>query len=165
MEPSNPLLKEVFLVVKACIIMTYLSCFHSMLLLIKLSVVFSLQSFFCEKFKIYWFISAKGFSKLDTYMSFKSKFCMEGYLDSISRVWYAKGKNKYSSIRYGTGRFNKTPRNERFYTLCKVKQKPSVEDEMHCPRYARLRKDLYDCIHYKCPKFKDVHDGHNLITY
>ena len=31
---------------------------------------------------------------------------------------------------------------------------------VHCPRYALLRKDLYECIHYLCPNFKDLHDNH-----
>ena len=65
-----------------------------------------------------------------------------------------------------TGRFSKTPHEERLCTFCKANQKPSVEDEMHvlihCPRYAFLRKDLYDCIDNFCPNFKDLHDDHKF---
>ena len=65
-----------------------------------------------------------------------------------------------------TGRFSKTPREERLCAFCKAKQKPSVEDEMHvlihCPRYAFLRKDLYDCIYHLCPNFKDLNDDHKF---
>ena len=65
-----------------------------------------------------------------------------------------------------TGIFSKTAREERLGTFCKAKQKPSVEDEMHvlihCPRYAFLRKDLYDSIYHLCPNFNDLHDDHKF---
>ena len=48
------------------------------------SAVVTLSSFLCEKFTVYWGNTRSSFSKLDTYRSFKSSFCMEGYLDTIS---------------------------------------------------------------------------------
>ena len=33
---------------------------------------------------------------------------------------------------------------------------------IHCPWYAFLRKDLYDCIYHLCPNFKDLHDDHKF---
>ena len=47
------------------------------------SATVTLQSFLCEKFRIYWSNTVSSFSKLNTYVSFKSKFCMEGYPDTI----------------------------------------------------------------------------------
>ena len=103
-------------------------------------------------------------------MSFKSKFCMEGYLDTISnrthRVWYTKVRISNHRFTVETGRFSKTPSEARLCTFCKAKQKLSVEDEMHvlihCPRCAFLRKDLYDCIYHLCPNFKDLHDDYKF---
>ena len=54
----------------------------------------TLLSFLFEKFTVYWGNTISSFSKLDTYRSFKSSFCMEGYLNTISnrshRVCYSK---------------------------------------------------------------------------
>ena len=44
----------------------------------------NLLSFLCEKLTIYLGNTISSFSKLDSYRSFKSSFCMEGYLDTIS---------------------------------------------------------------------------------
>ena len=178
MKSSNPLLQEAFSVSKSLHyngVSTWFSFYDNLCKLVNVGsdnppVVSILQSFLCEKFGIYWFNTVKSFSQLDAYMSFKSKFCMEGYLDTISnrthRVWYTKVRNSNHRFAVETGRFSKTPREERLCTFCKAKQKPSVEDEMHvlihCPRYAFLRKDLYDCIYHLCPNFKDLHDDHKF---
>ena len=46
-------------------------------------------------------------------MSFKNKFCKEGYLDTISnrthRVWYTKIRISNHRFTVETGRFSKTP--------------------------------------------------------
>ena len=178
MESSNPLLQEAFSVSKSLHyngVSTWFSFYDNLCKLVNVGsdnppVVFILQSFLCEKFRIYWFNTVKSFSRLDAYLSFKSKFCMECYLDTISnrthRVWYTKVRISNHRFAVETGRFSKTPREERLCTFCKAKQKPSVEDEMHvlihCPRYAFLRKDLYDCIYHLCPNFKDLHDDHKF---
>ena len=64
-----------------------------------------------------------SFSKLNTYVSFKSKFCMEGYLGAIlnttHRIWYTKIRINYSRFAVETGRFSKIPRNERLFLCCK----------------------------------------------
>ena len=57
------------------------------------SAVVTLLSFLRGKITVYWGNTTSSFSKLDTNRSFKSSFCMEGYLDTISnrshRVCYA----------------------------------------------------------------------------
>ena len=75
-----------------------------------------LQSFLCEKFRIYWSNTISSFSKLNTYVSFKSKFCMKGYLDTIlnrtHRIWYTKIRISNHRFAVETGRFSKIPRDE-----------------------------------------------------
>ena len=62
---------------------------------------------------------------LDTYTrrSFKSSFCMEGYLDTISnrshRVFYSKMRISNYRFAIETGRFRKIPRDERRCLFCK----------------------------------------------
>ena len=75
------------------------------------SAVVTLLSFLCEKFTVYWGNTISSFSKLDTYRSFKSSFCMEGYLDTISnrshRVCYSKMRISNHRFAIETGRFRK----------------------------------------------------------
>ena len=109
--------------------------FHSTTIICKLinvksddpSAVLLLQSFLCEKYRIHWSNTITSFSKLDTYMSFKNKFCKEGYLDTISNrthnVWYTKIRISNHRFAVETGRFSKTPRDERFCLFCKKLQK------------------------------------------
>ena len=59
-------------------------------------------------------------------MSFKSRFCMEGYLDTISNsthsVWYTKIRISNNRFAVEIGRFSKIPRDERFCLFCKKKK-------------------------------------------
>ena len=75
------------------------------------SAVVTLLSFLCEKFTVYWGNTISSFSKLDTYRSFKSSFCMEGYLGTISnrshRVCYSKMRISNHRFAIETGRFRK----------------------------------------------------------
>ena len=95
-----------------------------------------LESFLCEKFRIYWSNTISSFSKLNLYVSFKSKFCIEGYLDTIlnraHRIWYTKIRISNHRFAVETGRFSKIPRDERLCLFCKKKKTNSViEDEKH----------------------------------
>ena len=100
-------------------------------------------------------------------MSFKNKFCKEGYFDAISnrthRVWYTKIRISNHRFAVETGRFSKAPRDERFCLFCKKQQMSAVEDEkhvlVHCPRYGSLRKELYNIINDLCPNFKDLRNN------
>ncbi|MEW8544064.1 MAG: hypothetical protein AB2693_11065, partial [Candidatus Thiodiazotropha sp.] len=172
MESRNPLLQEAFFVSKSLHnngVSTWFSFYDNICKLLGTgsddpSAVFILRSYLTKKFENYWFNTINNFSKLDSYISFKSKFCMEGYLDTISnrlhRVWYTKTRISNHRFAVETGRFRKTPRDERFCLFCKTQQKSLVEDEMHvlvyCPRYATLRKELYDNINDFCPNFKGL---------
>ena len=84
-----------------------------------------LQSFLCSKFRIYWSYTISIFSKLNTYVAFKSKFCMEGYLDTIlnrtHRIWYTKIRIRNHRFAVETDRFSKIPRDERLCLFCKKK--------------------------------------------
>ena len=101
-ESPNSLLREAFSISKSLHnngVSTWFSFYDNICKLINVksddpSAVLLLQSFLCEKYRIYWSNTIMSFSKLDTYMSFKNKFCKEGYLDTISNrthgVWYTK---------------------------------------------------------------------------
>ena len=56
-------------------------------------------------------------------MSSKNKFCKEAYLDTMSnethRVWCTKIRISNHRFVVETGRFSKTPRDERFFLFCK----------------------------------------------
>ena len=86
-----------------------------------------LQSFLYEKFRIYWSNTISSFSKLKTNVSFKSKFCMEGYFDTIlnrtHRIWYTKIRISNQSFAVKTGSFSKITRDERLCLFCKTKKK------------------------------------------
>ena len=60
--------------------------------------------------------------KLDTYTSFKCRFVMEDYLDTIAnrehRVQSMKILISNYRLAIGTGRFSKTPRNDRLCLYC-----------------------------------------------
>ena len=87
------------------------------------SATVMLQFFFVKKFRIYWSNTISSFSKLNTYVSFKSKFCMEGYLDTIlnktHRIWYTNIRISNHRFAVETGRFSKIPRDERLRLFCK----------------------------------------------
>ena len=130
----------------------------------------TLLSFLCEKFTVYWGNTISSFSKLDTYRSFKSSFCMEGYLDTISnrshRVCYSKMRISNYRFAIETGRFRKIPRDERCCLFCKEQSIAVIEDEkhilLHCPLYEQYRKQLYGSVDELCPNFKDLENGDQL---
>ena len=126
----------------------------------------TLLSFHCEKFRVYWGNTISSFSKLDTYTcrSFKSSFCMDGYLDTISnrlhRVCYSKMRISNHRFAIETGRLRKIPRDERCCLFCKKTQSIAVtEDEkhilLHCPLYEKYREHLYGSVDELCPNFKN----------
>ena len=134
------------------------------------SAVVTLLSFLCEKFTVYWGNTISSFSKLDTYRSFKSSFCMEGYLDTISnrshRVCYSKMRISNHRFAIETGRFRKIPRDERCCLFCKEQSIAVTEDEkhilLHCPLYEQYRKQLYCSVNELCPNFKNLENGDQL---
>ena len=124
------------------------------------------QVIFCEKFRIYWSNTISSFSKLNTCVSFKSKFCMEWYLDTIlnrtHRIWYTKIRISNHRFAVETGRSIKIPRDERLCLFCKKNKQTNsvIEDEkhvlLHCPRDESLRKESYNSINELCPSFKQL---------
>ena len=95
-----------------------------------------------QEWLIYWysfvinFVYTGHFSKLDTYNSFKCRFNMKGYFNSISnrehRDHYSKIRISNHRLAIETGRFNKTPRNDRICLYCKNRSNPVIEDEKTC---------------------------------
>ena len=177
-ETSNSLLREAASVSKSLHdngISTWFSFYDRVRKLINVKVddssaAVSLLSYLCEKFRIYWVNTISSFSKLDTYSSFKSRFCMEGYLDTISnrahRVCYSKIRISNHRFAIETGRFRKVPRNERWCLFCKKQSDSVVEDEkhilLHCPLYELNRKQLFSCVYELCPNFKHLNDDERL---
>ena len=137
------------------------------------SAVVTLLSFLCEKFRVYWGNTISSFSKLDTYRSYKSSFCMVGYLDTISnrshRVCYSKMRIGNHRFAIETGRFRKIPTEERGCLFCKKQSIAVIEDEKHIvfhwPLYEQYRKQLYGSVDELCPNFKDLknHDQLNFL--
>ena len=129
----------------------------------------TLLYFLCEKFRVYWGNTISSFSKLDTYRPFKSSFCMEGYLHTISnrshRVCYSKMWISNQRFAIETGRFRKIPRDIRCCLFCKKNTQSIavIEDEkhilLHCPLYEQYRKQLYGSVDELCPNFKDLENG------
>ena len=107
---------------------------------------------------------------MDTYSFFKSRFCMERYLDTISnrthRVCYSKIRISKHRFAIETGRFRKVPRNERWCLFCKKQLDSVVEDEkhilLHCPLYELHREQLFSCVYELCPNFKHLNDDERL---
>ena len=136
------------------------------------SCVVNLLNFMCDKFRTYWFNTVSSFSKLDTYTSFKCRFDMEDYLDTISnrehRVQYRKIRISNHRLAIETGRFNKTQRNDRLCLYCKHHSKSDIEDEKHillrCPRYDVYRNELFAYVDELCPRFKEL-NGFEKFNY
>ena len=59
-----------------------------------------------------------------------------------------------------TGRFSKTPRNDRLCLYCKKHSSLGIEDEkhilLHCPRYDVYRNQLFAYVEELCPRFKEL---------
>ncbi|MCU7800906.1 MAG: reverse transcriptase family protein [gamma proteobacterium symbiont of Lucinoma myriamae] len=128
--------------------------------------VVSLKVKLCNKFVDYWHKTLHGFSKMDTYSSFKDKFCFERYLVTVGnrahRVIYTKMRISNHRLAVETGRFHKIPRNERVCIYCKNIGISQVEDEKHvllqCERFEGIRKELLHLLQTTCPNFNILRD-------
>ena len=95
-----------------------------------------------------WLINVNNKPKLHPYGIFQNTYETENYctigLKRGQRSLLAKLRLGTLPINIELGRYNGTPRNERWYPFCKTK----IEDEIHtcimfyCPLYQPLRQTL-----------------------
>ena len=66
-----------------------------------------------------------------------------------------------------TGRFSKTPRNERICLHCKTDNFSEIGDEQHlllkCSRFSEIRIDLFDHVRKSCPRIDTLNDENKFI--
>ena len=94
--------------------------------------------------------SGNGPNKLRTYCTFKNIFQTEFYVENIMtrshRSALAKFRCGVAPIRLKTGRYEKSPGNERFCSFCL----DCIEDECHvileCPVYSDMRVPLLEAV-------------------
>ena len=99
--------------------------------------------------------------KLRTYKGYKHTFGTENYLkvnlDRSERSFISQFRLRILPLRIETGRFNRTPLEERLCTLCNSE---AVEDENHflyeCEKYQVERKSLMDKACELDNTFKDL---------
>ena len=109
----------------------------------------------CDCYIQYWSDRIKTFSKMDTYCLLKQRFGFENYIRDVNirthRIILSKMRISNHRLAIETGRFSKTPRNDRLCLFCKANNNFSeVEDEQHvllrCSRYTEIRRDLFDRV-------------------
>jgi hypothetical protein len=108
-------------------------------------------------------------SKLRTYGTFKTEYCLENYFwfsCTDKRREFSKLRISAHQLRIESGRYTrprKTPLQDRTCLVCKGN---SVEDEthfvLHCPAYSTERKLLFDEL-ASFTKFKELNDEDKFI--
>jgi exonuclease III len=116
---------------------------HSVLIREKLASVFQTA----------WSSCLNTQPKLDTYRNLKNTFGKEAYLDLVDKSKHRSVIFKLRASSHGleieTGRYNNTPRDKRFCTICKHGSVDAehVEDECHfltsCNLYSDLREGIF----------------------
>jgi hypothetical protein len=89
--------------------------------------------------------------KLTTYFKVKQNFGFERYLSYTKHFEYRRSMCKLRisahKLNIEVGRYNKTPRNERFWKKCTTGE---IEDEMHflllCNHFETDRKNILDLV-------------------
>ena len=99
--------------------------------------------------------------KYDTYVTFKTRFMYEPYLNQIQSFKHRASLTKFRlsnhCLKVETGRYDKpfVPRGERFCSFCKILGLNEVEDELHfllkCSKFYDGRQDLLS----KVPNISD----------
>ena len=126
----------------------------------------------CDCYIQYWSDRIKTFSKMDTYCLLKQRFGFENYIRDVNirshRIILSKMRISNHRLAIETGRFSKTPRNERLCLFCKANNNFSeIEDEQHvllrCSRYTEIRKDLFDRVRKCCPRIDLLNDENKFM--
>ena len=121
-----------------------------------------------------WFISIiLSYGQLfDVNVMIKQMFGFENYIRDVNirtdRIIISKMRISNHRLAIETGRFSKTPRNERLCLFCKANNNFSeIEDEQHvllrCSRYIEIRRDLFDRIRKCCPRIDLLNDENKLM--
>ena len=114
----------------------------------------------------------QGEGKLSTYRVLKSAFQYEGYLHDIicnrDRSALCRLRISAHRLQIEQGRYNKTPREERYCPHCSKSGNFCIESEMHCvvecPRFEGIRETTFKLIAYENKNF-DMLSPHNKFIY
>ena len=84
------------------------------------------------------------------------------------RIILSKMRISNHRLAIETGRFSKTPRNERVCLFCKANNNFSeIEDEQHMllrsSRYTKIRRDLFDRVRKCCPRIDLLNDENKFM--
>ena len=125
----------------------------------------------CERDIQFWSDRLKIFSKMDTYCLLKQNFGLENYISDVNirkhRIVLSKMRISNHRLAIETGRFPKTPRNERLCIFCKANNIYEIEDEQHvllrCSKFNDLRNDLFDNVRNTCPRIDLLKDENKFL--
>ena len=122
-----------------------------------------------ERYRDFWKESINLQPKMRSYVTFKSSFGLEQYLDQIKfRYRRALCQLRISAhpLLIEKGRYTspKTPVEKRICQVCTVNE---VEDEQHfvtmCTAYSSQRAKVYNDIDNKCPLFRKLSNNQKFI--
>ena len=84
------------------------------------------------------------------------------------RIILSKIRISNHRLKIQTGRFSKTPRNERICLHCKADNVSEIDDEqqmlIQCSRFSKIRIALFDHVRKSCPRIDTLNDG-NMFIY
>ena len=130
-----------------------------------------LKETLCERYIEFWSDRLKTFSKMETYCLLKQNFGLENYISDVNirehRIALSKMRISNHRLAIETGRFSKTPRNERLCIFCKANNIYEIEDEQHvllrCSKFNDLRNDLSDNVRNTCPRIDSLNDENKFL--
>ena len=130
-----------------------------------------LKETLCERYIEFWSDRLKTFSKMETYCLLKQNFGLENYISDVNirehRIALSKMRISNHRLAIETGRFSKTPRNERLCIFCKANNIYEIEDEQHvllrCSKFNDLRNDLFDNVRNTCPRIDSLNDENKFL--
>ncbi len=112
-------------------------------------------------------VNGSGRNKLRTYKNFKRELRVEHYvkapLSRGERSAMAKFRMGVAPIKLETGRYTRTPEDERLGVLCQLNE---IESEEHvliqCPLYCNIRNVLFHAATNIYDDFNDLYDTDKL---
>ena len=124
-----------------------------------------------EKYVKNWYIKKNSFldGKLTTYFKLKQNFGFERYLSYTKNFEYRRSMCKLRISAHKSnievGRYNKTPRNERFCKKCNTDE---IEDEMHflllCNHFETDRNNILDLVAGEVKNFHTLSCENKFIS-
>ena len=160
-------------------IFTWFSFFSSLCKLVNVKPPYvTLETFvllkekLCDYYIRYWSERIKTLSKMDTYCLLKQRFGLENYISDVKkrahRIILSKIRISNHRLAIETGRFSKTPRNERICLHCnKTDNVSEIDDEQHlllrCSWFSKIRIALFDHVRKSCPRIDTLNDENKFI--